>query len=60
MKELNQIEMSNVNGGGLDCSLAGGAAFTAGAGLAGALFFGVGGLFTAFVALNYWVIYCGY
>ena len=60
MKELNLEQMENLNGGGLDCSPAGGAAFIAGAGLAGALFFGWGGLATGYWAMAYWGIYCGY
>jgi hypothetical protein len=50
--------MSSVNGGGVDCSLEGSIAFVAGAGLAGTLFFGWGGLVTGYLALGYLKKYC--
>ncbi|AFL86225.1 hypothetical protein Belba_3739 [Belliella baltica DSM 15883] len=50
--------MEMVSGGALDCSLEGGAAFVAGAGVAGAIFFGWGGLVSGYAAYAYWLTTC--
>lgn len=58
MKELSIEQMEMVSGGDLDCSDAGGIAFVAGAGIAGAIFFGWGGLVSGYAAMAYWTLTC--
>ena len=54
--ELNQMEI--LVAGEFDCSDSGRLAFVAGAGVAGAIFFGWGGLVTAYAAAAYTVAKC--
>lgn len=58
MKTLSIEEMEATQAGFTGCSNAEALAFTAGAAVAGALFFGVGGIVAGYTALAYWTMRC--